>query len=123
MSSRACRDRVRTCRTIRPAWRAKSGSRSGPKTSRATTPITMNSAKPIPIMARLPDSELAGGCEAELHAGQVSSTSDQPDGDAVESTGRGGVRVGHHDGSTRVAALAEGDVERHLAEDLHRVAE
>src|SRR4051794_15786552 len=111
---------------MRPACLAKSGSRSGPKTSRATTPITMNSAKPIPIMAgpfRGRCSELAGRRESELHAREVAAAADEPLRDLVEGPRCGRAGLGHHDRPAGVAPLAQPRVERHLAEDLHRVAE
>ena len=59
----------RTCRTNRPAWRAKSGSRSGPKTSTATNAITASSGSPTPNMAQ----NLAGRSEPELASCQTSA--------------------------------------------------
>src|SRR3712207_121508 len=104
---------------MRPACRAKSGSLSGPKTNRATTTITIISGMPISNMVG--GSELAGGRESEVHAGEVAAPAGQGPGDPRQLGPCRRLRVGEHDRPAGVAALAEPGVERHLAEQRHVV--
>src|SRR6478735_2167323 len=114
------------------AWRARSGSLSGPSTTTATRAITASSRSPTSNMLQnlLPGwsrvrtwSELAGRGEPELHAGEPAAASAQRLGDPRElARGRGG-RVGLDDGLADVTALAQRDVERDLREHRHVVTE
>src|SRR3954469_19304892 len=108
---------------MRPAWRAKAGSLSGPKTTRATTTITRNSGTPIPNMRRSGVSEPAGRSEPELESREVAASAAERAGDAGELAGCGRVRLGGDDGGAEVTAGAQSGVEGHLTEQRDVVPE
>src|SRR3954453_2823187 len=107
---------------MRPAWRANSGSLSGPKTTKATTTITRNSGTPIPNMPA-PVSEPAGRRQPELESGEVAAAAAEGVGDPGELARRRRVRVGGHDGCAEGPAGPQPGVEGLLAEQRDVVPE
>src|SRR6478609_7390117 len=114
------------------AWRARSGSLSGPSTMTATRAITASSRSPtsnmlqnlLPGRSRGPEwSELAGRGEPELHAGEPATAPGQRLRYPGELTRGKGGRVSLDDGLADVTALAQRDVERDLSQHRHVVAE